>query len=41
MSGNPIVNDLRKRIDEYFSLVIRNLRDTIPKLIGHFLVKES
>lgn len=35
------VRDLRKRIDTYFSLVLRNMRDTIPKQIGFFLVKKS
>ena len=41
MSGNPIVRDLRRRIDHYFSLVLRNARDTIPKQIGFFLVRKS
>lgn len=30
---------MRNRIDAYFKLVVRNLRDTVPKAIGYFLVK--
>jgi hypothetical protein len=30
---------MRNRIDDYFRLVVRNLRDSIPKSIGHFLVR--
>lgn len=40
-SGNAIVRDLRVRIDKYFALVLRNVRDTIPKQIGFFLVRKS
>lgn len=29
------------RIDKYFGLVLRNVRDTIPKQIGFFLVRKS
>lgn len=32
--------ELRQRIDAYFNLVIRNVRDRVPKTIGHFLVKK-
>jgi len=28
-------------VDSYFNLVVRNIRDTIPKMIGHFLVRNS
>jgi hypothetical protein len=35
------VIELRKRIDTYFQIVIRNIRDQVPKIIGYFLVKES
>lgn len=35
------VIELRKRIDTYFHIVIRNIRDQIPKVIGFFLVKGS
>lgn len=33
------VNEIRNRIDTYFVLVLRNIRDSIPKTIGHFLVR--
>jgi vacuolar protein sorting-associated protein 1 len=35
------VNEMRKRIDAYFDLVLRNVKDSIPKAIGYFLVKKS
>jgi hypothetical protein len=35
------VDEIRLRIDTYFRLVIRNVRDTIPKAIGFFLVRGS
>jgi hypothetical protein len=39
-STTVFVMELRQRIDSYFSLVIRNIRDRVPKTIGHFLVKK-
>jgi len=41
VSGNPMVHELRKRIDMYFKVVMRSVRDTVPKIIGTFLVKNS
>ena len=32
---------MRLKIDTYFALVLRNVRDSIPKTIGYFLVKKS
>lgn len=32
------VTELRARLDTYFRIVVRNIRDSIPKIIGHFLV---
>lgn len=40
-TGNAFVKDLRVRIDTYYALVLRNVRDTIPKQIGFFLVRKS
>ena len=37
---NPLVQELRRKIEHYYKLVVRSVRDNIPKLIGHFLVKE-
>jgi len=33
------VRELRARIDTYYYLVVRNVRDSVPKIIGSFLVK--
>ena len=32
------VRELRMRVNSYFKLVIQNLRDRVPKIIGFFLV---
>lgn len=37
-SQSIFVLELRQRIDQYFGLVIRNVRDRVPKTIGYFLV---
>merc|ERR1712127_941710 len=39
--GNVFVRELRVKIDDYFYLVLRNVRDSIPKAIGFFLVRKS
>ncbi|KAM3137004.1 hypothetical protein pb186bvf_010917 [Paramecium bursaria] len=36
-----LVQELSRRIDSYFRLVVRNLRDGIPKAIGFFLVRAT
>jgi hypothetical protein len=38
---NVFVKEIRARIDTYFRIVLRNIRDTVPKTIGYFLVKMS
>lgn len=38
-TSNVQVLEMRARIDAYFSIVVRNLRDFVPKIIGQFLVK--
>ena len=38
-SKNFFVRDVRGRIDAYFRLIVRNLRDSIPKALGYTLVK--
>jgi len=40
-SSNLFVREIRARIDAYFKIVVRNIRDSIPKVIGYFLVKSS
>ena len=32
--------EMRIRINEYFKLIVRNLRESVPKIIGKYLVKE-
>ena len=39
--ANLFVKEIRARIDAYFKIAVRNVRDTIPKTIGYFLVKSS
>eukprot|EP01017_Pseudomicrothorax_dubius_P043096 TRINITY_DN7122_c0_g1_i1.p1 TRINITY_DN7122_c0_g1~~TRINITY_DN7122_c0_g1_i1.p1 ORF type:complete len:726 (+),score=211.30 TRINITY_DN7122_c0_g1_i1:59-2236(+) len=40
-TNQAFVNEMRSRIESYFTIVVRNNRDSIPKIIGHFLVKKS
>lgn len=37
--GDPMVQEIKSKIEHYFKLVVRAARDNIPKLIGYFLVK--
>ena len=37
---NIFITEIRNRIEAYFKLIVRNLRDSIPKVMGNFLVKE-
>lgn len=39
--SNSFVRDLRTRIDSYFHIVLRSVKDSIPKAIGYFLVRMS
>jgi len=38
---NIFVKEIRCRIDSVFKITIRTVRETIPKLIGYFLVRMS
>lgn len=38
-SAMVFLNELKARLDCYFRIVVRNIRDTVPRLIGHFLVR--
>ena len=31
---------MRNKIDIYFKIIVRNLRDRIPKTIGYFFIKK-
>jgi dynamin 1-like protein len=35
------IDEVRTRIDNYYRLVVRNLRDSVPKLVGFFLVRAT
>jgi len=35
------VLELRNRIDSFFKIVVRNMRDSIPKTIGYFMVRAA
>ena len=35
------MKEIRARIDSYFKITIRTVRETIPKLIGYFMVRMS
>ena len=37
---NIFIKEIRNRIEAYFKLIVRNLRESIPKIIGNNLVKE-
>lgn len=40
-STNIFVKEIRARIDSYFKITIRTVRETIPKLIGYFMVRQT
>mmetsp|Transcript_123238 Transcript_123238/g.343083 ORF Transcript_123238/g.343083 Transcript_123238/m.343083 type:complete len:791 (-) Transcript_123238:97-2469(-) len=37
--SGPFVNEIRKRLDAYFAITVRNVRDSVPKAIGYYLVR--
>ncbi|CAJ1377128.1 unnamed protein product [Effrenium voratum] len=37
--SGPFVQEIRKRLDSYFEVTVRNVRDSIPKAIGYYLVR--
>jgi len=37
--SGPFVNQIRKRLDAYFAITVRNVRDSVPKAIGFYLVR--
>lgn len=34
------IKEIRERLDAYFGIVLRNIRDIVPKIIGCFLVRQ-
>ena len=39
--GNMYVIELRNKIDSYFAICLRSVKDSVPKAIGYFLVRKS
>ncbi len=35
------IKEIKERLDAYFNIVVQVLNDSIPKIIGFFLVKQS
>jgi dynamin 1-like protein len=38
--SGPYIGEIRARLDSYFELVLRNVRDSVPKAVGFFLVRQ-
>lgn len=38
---NIFIKEIKERLDGYFKIVVKVLNDTVPKMIGFFLVKQS
>ncbi|PFH31932.1 dynamin-related protein DRPB [Besnoitia besnoiti] len=38
--SEQFIREIRRRLDSYFALVLRNVRDAVPKTIGFFLVRQ-
>eukprot|EP00923_Selenidium_pygospionis_P055168 GHVN01096189.1.p1 GENE.GHVN01096189.1~~GHVN01096189.1.p1 ORF type:complete len:839 (-),score=148.11 GHVN01096189.1:1766-4237(-) len=38
--SESFIQEIRARLDAYFNIVLRNIRDTVPKVIGYFLVRQ-
>ena len=39
-SNRMLEYELRTKVDIYFNIVVRNLKDSIPKLLGHFFLQK-
>eukprot|EP00933_Yihiella_yeosuensis_P050893 TRINITY_DN48700_c0_g1_i1.p1 TRINITY_DN48700_c0_g1~~TRINITY_DN48700_c0_g1_i1.p1 ORF type:complete len:794 (-),score=192.55 TRINITY_DN48700_c0_g1_i1:78-2459(-) len=37
--GGPMIKEIRKRLDSYLRITVRNCRDSIPRAIGFYLVR--
>ena len=38
--AGPYIGEIRARLDSYFELVLRSVRDSVPKAVGFFLVRQ-
>lgn len=34
-----LIGEMKSRLKDYYAIVLRNIRDSVPKIIGHFFVK--
>ena len=39
--SHPLIVILRKRVEAYYKVVVKNLRDLVPKNIKHTLLKKA
>jgi dynamin 1-like protein len=39
--GSVFVNEMRSRLEQYYEIALRSVRDSVPKTIGYFLVRKS
>ncbi|CAD2092265.1 dynamin-like protein, putative [Plasmodium vinckei brucechwatti] len=37
--NSQFIQEIRRRLDSYFNIVLRNVRDSVPKIIGYFLIR--
>jgi len=38
---SSFIKEIRSRIDSYYNLVLRSIRDIVPKQVGYFLVQRA
>ncbi|CRG96504.1 dynamin-like protein, putative [Plasmodium gallinaceum] len=38
--NSQFIQEIRRRLDCYFNIVLRNVRDSVPKIIGYFLIRK-
>ncbi len=38
---NPIIVVLRKRVEAYYKVIVKNLKDLIPKNIKHIMLSKA
>lgn len=39
--NSKFIREIRLRLDNYFSIIVRNIRDTVPKIVGYHLIRKS
>lgn len=41
ISKHPMILQLKKRVNVYYKLTVKNLRDTVPKNIKYFILDQA